>query len=313
MEVKIIGKRGSLRPTGNSDIILDHALQNAIEEGAVLSEDFDGVLLSTPVYFGRYSSEIRQFIQGTDLMGKAVGCLSVGAKRNGGQETTILFALYDCLVKGAIVTGNGSPTGQFGGTAWAGNVGAVKEDEFGLETVAGTGRRLVDLVRLMNTPQSLRMPNLLFITKDTIDALDIEPCRACPVCPNGDLDADYTCCVKDGMVDFQEKLAEADGIIFYSSANDSDKFFTFLERTRFIRRNHFELQNKIGSAIGDPIFKMQSLSFFLRQNMFVAFHPMTFGNAVYRSMQYRTETHSSIKYVPVGYQDAKDGALCYRD
>ena len=120
--VRIAGVCGSLRRNQggtNSEIILEKALDSIADIATIvpIEEGFDGVILSTPVYFGSCSSGIRNFILDFDLADKAVGCLSVGAKRNGGQETAILQALHLAATKGAVITGNGPPTAQYGGTA----------------------------------------------------------------------------------------------------------------------------------------------------------------------------------------------------
>jgi multimeric flavodoxin WrbA len=279
----------------------------------------NGLLLSSPVYFGDRSSLIADLIRffrdsGGDsrfpLDGKAVGTLSVGAKRNGGQETTNVYALYDCLDLGACVVGNGPPTSQHGGTGWAGNIGAIIDDNFGLSTSKGTGRRvglLCKVLNLANTSVPVRVLFLVtrsdregrFIEKiknlpfsgdvetDILDLSDvsIKRCLACPICPGGALDKEYTCIIpresakgeKDDMRLIHSHLIKADCIVLahYSCADAGpDRFQTFMERTRFIRRNNFELADRMFSIFMETdsltdIYPLRFMTSFLRHNLFI--------------------------------------------
>ena len=113
-----------------------------------------GVVLSTPVYFGDRSSVANKFLQIGSVRGllhdKAMGMVSVGAKRNGGQETTNIFGLFEAVTQGALGVGNGPPTSQFGGTAKGGQMGHVLEDDWGLETALGTGRRIAQVAKILS-------------------------------------------------------------------------------------------------------------------------------------------------------------------
>src|SRR5690606_11770291 len=66
----------------------------------------DGIVLSSPVYFGDRSSVANKLFQisGREnwLKSKVFGMLICGAKRNGGQETTNVFALTEALSQGAL-------------------------------------------------------------------------------------------------------------------------------------------------------------------------------------------------------------------
>ena len=127
----------------------------------------DGVVIGSPVYFGDRSSYVYSLLNlvrdyGSDFFpnasapfaGKVFGVDSVGAKRNGGQETTNIFTLYDCMQLGAIVVGNGPPTSQYGGTGWAGDIGAMADDDFGIETSIGTGKRVGEIARFLKNAES---------------------------------------------------------------------------------------------------------------------------------------------------------------
>jgi multimeric flavodoxin WrbA len=122
-------------------------------------ERADGIILGTPVYFGDRSSLAHSFLNFAAerelLRNKVVGAVSVGSKRNGGQETANIYALFENLNHGAIIVGNGPKTCQYGGTGWGGDIGDVTEDDFGLETSLGTGLRVSSVAKLQRDSQSL--------------------------------------------------------------------------------------------------------------------------------------------------------------
>jgi multimeric flavodoxin WrbA len=282
-------------------------------------EHSTGFVMSSPVYFGDRSSliaDLIKFVREVDprtklsLDNKAVGMVSVGAKRNGGQETTNIYALYDCMNLGACIVGNGPPTSQYGGTGWGGKIGTIIDDNFGLNTSKGTGRRVALLSTVLNMPLKSSPIRILFVVTraDTrgkfigkikslsfsndveVDVLDlsnltIKRCLACPICPAGDLDKLYTCVIppssqageKDDMELIHSRLIKADCIILshYSGADAGpDKFQVFMERTRFVRRNDFELGDRAFSAFIatsnlDDIYSLRFMTSFLRHNLFI--------------------------------------------
>jgi multimeric flavodoxin WrbA len=357
-----IGYKGKI---SNSEALLLAALWGAKQEGAdveiiypnksAYDVKYDGVILATPVYFGDRSSGLHDFIHHeADFSGKAVGIVSAGAKRNGGQETTNIYALYDCLSRGALITGNGPPTAQYGGTGWAGNKTAIVNDDFGIKTSYGTGRQVAKLARLATSEESNRKPNIVFliVTKDKIShnfskifqnfnvsvvditKLNIKRCVACPVCPNGDLSDSYTCIIRnDDMRKAQEVMKDADCIVFVSATDDLH-FQVFIERTRFIRRNHFELSERVYSSMSftnsiTDILPLRVMTNMLRQNMFgIPFYKkfdMYYSNMQIESYVSMLEkyTRKSItarkisgvdyEYTAVGYEDAKRDEKAYRD
>lgn len=344
----------------NSQSLLLSALWGAHKEGAnvevIYPDDdipnFDGVILSSPVYFGDRSSILQDFIMNIDLQEKAVGVVSTGAKRNGGQETTNIYALYDCLDKGSLITGNGPPTAQYGGTGWAGNKTAIVNDDFGIKTSYGTGMQVTKLAKLINTPESQTKPNIVFVlvtddeidlkfmedfTESNIEVIDIankriKRCVGCPICPNGDLDKEYKCIQKDDMVEIREKMISADCIIFVSG-NVNKNFQKFIERTRFIRRTHFELGERVYSSLNvsskiTNIMSLRIMTNMLRQNMFGLpffrkfkdYNNMEYLNYVKKieqftrkSKAFRELTGVDTEYTPVGYEDATLTEKAYRD
>lgn len=344
----------------NSESLLMASMWGAKQEGAEVEivypgdsvPDFDGVILSTPVYFGDRSSLLHKFIRETNLKDKAVGVVSCGAKRNGGQETTNIYALYDCLDKGSIITGNGPPTAQYGGTGWAGNKTAILNDDFGIKTSYGTGKQVAKLAKVVVAKECEEKPTITFIivSEDNIDLsftnyfknfniqvvditkVCIKRCIACPICPNGNLSNDYKCIINDDMKKVREPLKNSDCIIFVSSGDDI-YFQVFIERTRFIRRNHFELAERVYSSISNTnsvtdILPLRVMTNMLRQNMFgLPFYKELNGFSnismesyikiiekfTKKSMTMRKESGIDFEYTAVGYEDAKIDEKAYRD
>lgn len=353
-----IGYKGKV---SNSEALLLSALWGAHQEGAEVElvyegdiiPEFDGVILSTPVYFGDRSSGLHSFIRENNLKDKAVGVVSCGAKRNGGQETTNIYALYDCLDKGALITGNGPPTAQYGGTGWAGNKTAIVDDDFGIKTSYGTGIHVAKLAKIIAAPECEEKPRILFmhVTNDPVSVvpanliencnvtyfdmtgMNIRRCLGCPVCPNGDLDQKYKCIIKNDDMDMvQDHMSEADCIIFVSGTDDT-KFQVFIERTRFIRRDHFELGERVYSSISEStsvtdILPLRIMTNMLRQNMFglpfyKKFHiyENTYFEAYFKMIEKYTRKSKTMRkstgidseYTAVGYEDAKIDEKAYRD
>lgn len=346
----------------NSQALLLSAMCGAKKEGAEMSivypgdkvsSDFDGVILSTPVYFGDRSSVLHNFICDVGLKDKAVGVVSVGAKRNGGQETTNIYSLYDCLDRGSLITGNGPPTAQYGGTGWAGNKMAIVNDDFGIKTSFGTGVHVAKLAKMINSTECEENPNILFIVvtsdkinmsfinkfkKSNINVLNIaskniKKCIACPVCPNGNLTDQYTCIIRnDDVIKFHKDIVNADCVIFVSGTENRN-WQVFVERTRFIRRNNFELSERVYSSISKTtsitdILPLRVMTNMLRQNMFGLpffkeygkFSNISVDEYVYLIEKYtrksktsRKQSGADYKYESVGYADAKIDEKAYRD
>jgi multimeric flavodoxin WrbA len=290
----------------------------------------DGILLSGPVYFGDRASlaqELVEFIQRdaklkNQLKGKLFGGITIGAKRNGGQETTLIYQLLDMLSLGMLGVGNDSDTtAQYGGTCHAGDVGTMFKDEYGLNTSKGIGRRMAKLISEFKLGGDIREKvNVLFLilqdsngfarkniekimssSADKVNGtiidicnLSISRCIACDICPTHiDLDEVYRCIINNPKDDFSElhkKLLNYDAIVpVVVSANDSStvvsSYQKFIERTRYLRR-------------GDYVFS----------DLLVA--PMTFdeiGSQGYYSIRMLTSMirHHTVLFNPIAgyYQD----------
>ena len=118
----------------------------------------NAIILSTPVYFGDRSSlsqSLMEFIAAnveikSACAGKIYAGLAVGAKRNGGQETTLIYQMLDMVNLDFLAVGNSSETtSQYGGTCVAGDVGTLHDDDEGLETSIGTGQRAARVAQMM--------------------------------------------------------------------------------------------------------------------------------------------------------------------
>jgi multimeric flavodoxin WrbA len=244
----------------------------------------DGLLVSGPVYFGDRGSLAQELIEMIKrepklqeaLKGKLYGGIAVGAKRNGGQETTLIYQMLDFVTLGMKAVGNDSETtSQYGGTGLAGDVGTMHKDSYGLKTSMGTGRRMAKIIRRDGYSKILKGPiNILFVVLQDSDGYGlrkirelIEPfgdeisfsildvvskkvirCLACDICPTDiDLDEKYRCIINSNSDDFEEmhrELLGHDAIIpvTLSLKNSNDvvnNYQVFIERTRYLRRGDY--------------------------------------------------------------------------
>ena len=251
------------------------------------------------------------------MQNKIFGVVSVGAKRNGGQETCNIFSMYEMLYQGAYGVGNGVPTSQYGGTAVGGDYGKVVDDEWGLATAFGTGGRVAQVSQMVSVglqDREKRETKIVFLlamdTKDRklrsyIESLivkvdseldnvkfsainlvehDIYRCLGCKQCPkDGDTTCDHPQCIIQDSDDYletaRERLRDADGVIV-CGVNPSDiddlvtRYQVFTERMRSIRRNNYELSNKLfaglcyhdfGATI-NPIHSLKVMVSYIRHN-----------------------------------------------
>ena len=272
----------------------------------------DGILLSTPVYFGIASCIIEKFIKSYDIHDKIVAVTSVGAKRNGGQETTNIFTLYSSLQKGAYVIGNGPESSQFGGTAWAGDFGAVSEDNFGIETSLGIGKNMSNFIDVLSTPnvnsnnlnvlvlhdttqekiksfinwlQYIHIKNSLNITYLTPSNYNINHCLACSICPpKYTKGKSYRCIQQDDFNLIHEEIVNSDIIINFDNIMDPYTYYKFMERWRWIRRDDFRIAYKptftFLSNYPESSSSIKNLIYFVRHNM-ITFPPINGYNDPY--------------------------------
>lgn len=250
----------------------------------------DGLLVSGPVYFGDRGSLAESFIEliGRDdvlasaLRGRPYGGIAVGAKRNGGQETTLVYQMLDMLELGMLAVGNDSETtSQYGGTGHAGDVGTMHADAYGLDTSIGTGRRLAHVMLGLGAAGSLAdAPRALFLVLRDQDGLaartvgdlverlgdrmrptvldltrqHVRRCIACDICPTHiGPDEEYRCIIKSKRDDLRElhpTLLHHDLLVpvVVSSRDRSaviSSYQTFVERTRYLRRGDYALSDQL--------------------------------------------------------------------
>jgi multimeric flavodoxin WrbA len=255
----------------------------------------DGLVVATPVYFGDRSSLSQRFIEEIskdpvlleDLRGKVYGGGTVGAKRNGGQETTLIYQLHDMMSLGLVGVGNDYvTTSQYGGTGWAGDINTMVKDDSGLESCMGTGRRVATVASYITASREYRLLQKLRVSivvlqdrerefsdvlKPFLDAIasrvqlswfhleeeQILPCMACDICPHSVGPDEVYRCIRgnnDRMADMHNQLLESDVIIpVVFSPKDrggvSSSYQQFLERTRYLRRGDYALAEKLVAPI----------------------------------------------------------------
>ena len=294
---------------------------------------YEGIVLVTPVYFGDRSSVANKFMQLSGindlLRGKVFGAVAVGAKRNGGQETAVIYCLLEALSQGSVIVGNGPPTSQYGGTAIGGHKGTVVNDEWGLQTAFGTGERVAHASRLVyegdRDREDIPIRILILITMDNnkslllnflkkslerlrsqfsfpvdfqlINVLDhtIYRCLGCDTCTAGGKlkpgqtpsAKQYGECIiqnpEDAMHKLHMEMLKADGIIIAGLNVKEHKkliyrYQVLIERTRFIRRNHFELSDKLLTAFSlnhvgariNNIHDIKTITSYIRHNVIIS-------------------------------------------
>lgn len=244
----------------------------------------DGLLISGPVYFGDRGSLAESLVNfiardaelRTALAGRLYGGIAVGAKRNGGQETTLIYQMIDMMGLGMIAVGNDSDTtAQYGGTGHAGDIGTMHKDRYGIDTSMGTGRRMAKVLDILHSGQRLAdVPRVLFLVLQDADGIalrethaiiarlgprikatvinvvdqNIKRCIACDICPtNIDLDDVYRCIIKSGgddLSDLHRDLLFHDALVpVVASPRDRSRvvgnYQTFIERSRYLRRGDY--------------------------------------------------------------------------
>lgn len=242
----------------------------------------DGLLISGPVYFGDRGSlaeSLLAFIRSDTelreaLRGRVYGGIAVGAKRNGGQETTLIYQMLDMVNLGLLTVGNDSETtAQYGGTGHAGDVGTMWKDTYGLETSMGTGRHMARALKyFVAAGRGVDAPKTLFLLLDDahvaaslvdrlvtrfgrsllptvidVTGLNVQRCIACDICPTRvGFDEEYRCAITalaDGMPDLHASLLHHDLIIPVATSLRQpaarSTYQTFIERTRYIRRSDY--------------------------------------------------------------------------
>jgi len=253
-------------------------------------ENCESVISASPVYFGDRSSVLHGVLDMVyhdtelqELLCEKVFCgISVGAKRNGGQETMLIYQLLDFLEFGVWGVGNDAlTTSQYGGTCMAGDIGTILHDSYGVVTSQGTGRRAAFMSRLARRAHEFRLvdkPKVGFLLlqdaegrgeqllqqllsryADRVDTVvfsigesHVAPCKGCKLCPASvGPDSEYRCAVRDEDDFFVNRHPDIIGLdalvpVFYSPRDKRglrSTYQQFVERTRYLRRSDYILAN----------------------------------------------------------------------
>ncbi|MBP2144377.1 multimeric flavodoxin WrbA [Methanococcus voltae] len=137
---------------GENCIIIDD-----IEDIVDSMDEADGIILGSPVYFGGVSAQLKMIMDRSrslranrKLKNKVGAAISVGASRNGGQETTIR-QIHDYMhIQSMIVVADEFPTAHYGGTGWGSTPGDCANDEFGTMTAQNVGKKVAEVLKLIN-------------------------------------------------------------------------------------------------------------------------------------------------------------------
>jgi multimeric flavodoxin WrbA len=248
-----------LGKTQNLDVLFDK-VQNA-----------DGIMLSSPVYFGDRGSLSHSFLtilrkqEKNSVKGKFFAGITAGAKRNGGQETCLIYKMQDFMELGMLGLGNDSlTTAQYGGTGHAGDIGTAAKDEYGLNTSIGTGKRMAEVLKIDRYSASAKLTNKpkigIIILQDSKEKAKeyvekyflqskfsnkadfrmfyfpdayIKRCIACTACPTVvGSDKKYRCIIhekEDLFVQHHQELIDLDAMLIcgYSPRNFTDVKSTY--------------------------------------------------------------------------------------
>lgn len=139
------------------------------------------VVLISPVYFGDKSSVANKIFHFTSdqnlLLGKIFTTITIGAKRNGGQETAAVFSMYDALSQGANIISSGPPVSQYGATLVAGDKSTIASDDYGrqlIQSVSGNITRFAALNDFWPADAKVSdLPDALFLLLDKHNSSDI--------------------------------------------------------------------------------------------------------------------------------------------
>lgn len=128
-------------------------INDDMQELTIKIKDADGIIMSSPVYFGDMTGLAKNFIDRLRPLRNVhafkytvCGAISTGGFRNGGQESTIASIHDFFLIQGGIVVGDNRPTAHYGGTG----VGNTEEDEVAKTTCINLATRMVDVIQKLN-------------------------------------------------------------------------------------------------------------------------------------------------------------------
>lgn len=124
----------------------------------------DGFIVGSPVYAMGTTPQLQAFIsrwrplfhvKKGAVRNKLAAAIAVGGARNGGQELTVSAISHAMQARGLIIVGNES--GFYSGAmVWSKDGGAAgaEQDEHGMQGVRSLGRRLAEIVLIMEAGRS---------------------------------------------------------------------------------------------------------------------------------------------------------------
>ena len=274
----------------NEYYLANGSIRKDFSEAISKVKEADGIIWGTPVYFGAWNSMAQEFLQeliknNVCLFPKVMGFVVVGAKRNGGQETTITFASWDLIREGACGVNDGYPVSQFGGTCVGGLIGDVKKDKEGLEMSYNVGKRVAETVMIIREGrQSADIKIIEWPPKGKWSR-----CRGCAECPARTKN-DYKCKFSDDdLHKVHKSIVEADGIM------PMDYNLRFFERTRYLRRDNYRLTYHV-VYITHPKW----IPLFIKQNAILVGRHFNKYVSLIKTGRSKLSLEKQI-YLPIGY------------
>jgi len=119
----------------------------------------DGIIIASPTYFAQVSAQMKILMdrsvilrrQGMLLKNKVGGAIAVGATRNGGQEF-VCDAIHRWMLLHEMIVISDSASAHFGGIGIGSSseFNAIMKDEEGLRTIRNLGKKVVEVIKLLN-------------------------------------------------------------------------------------------------------------------------------------------------------------------
>ncbi len=315
-----IRSRG-FKGNSNSDIAL-RAVYEGVKEKVVMSEPLslnrnmfpdgsvknekeiidqvklsEAIVFATPVYFGNFTSLLYDFFEllklhKISLEGKVVGFCAIGAKRNGGQEATIISGAWEAMNLGAIVVNDGAPVSQFGGVMVAGDLGAGEKDVEGLEVCKNLGRRVAETALILKSGSLKQKVKIrIWDSNALVKKYTLHRCKGCKTCPQPNNKQDYKCVnTKDDMKILHKWLMETDGVIPLGLN------MHFYERTRYLRRDNYRMTYHVVQ-----ITDIRQIPLFIKENAILCRKHLRKYTKLIKSGREKLTLTDQV-YEPIGYE-----------
>lgn len=132
-------------------------VKDGYEEIAAKMREADAVIVGSPVYFGSITGKLKTLFDRSrslrvnwDLKNKVCAAIAVGGTKHGGQEYTLQAIHSWAFIQEMVLVADSEPTAHFGCAAVAKQSGDGFEiDEWGLETARNVGRRVREVLNLL--------------------------------------------------------------------------------------------------------------------------------------------------------------------